>query len=389
MNKIPILENLCLVNLLEEQSIIKKQIPKQFDRKLYLLKRLERKSYSAFWVKKFFSHSSNSYLETLNLTNITFKYSHIIDLLRDDINLCRKWLSEHDTYENYIKDAKFNPRLQSFMLYRACVEKNPYNLSIMKEYQTEEICQIGVDQISHTIKYVKNEFKTYSVCLSALRRQGTLLQHCGSSQTIALCKVALKQNYCALEFVSDKLKTPELFLFAININGKAIKFIFDYQSAEICTIAVKKTAESLCFVDEKFLSEELILIAVNQNGYLLNLIRHYQTEKIVLCALANEANVFKYVNENLKTTKVCLEAINRSCWNLRFMLNCQTLEICRIAVYGNPMLIKWVKEEFQTIDLCTLAVRYDGMLLEFIKNKTKELCSIAFQNNKNASKFFL
>ena len=97
--------------------------------------------------------------------------------------------------------------------------KKMENLLECIEEQTEEICELAVQQNGLALKYVKDEFKTEE-----------------------LCKLAVQQDGYALEFVKDELQTEEICKLAIEQNENILKnFQFslrsgNVQSKEICKL---------------------------------------------------------------------------------------------------------------------------------------------------------
>jgi hypothetical protein len=94
------------------------------------------------------------------------------------------------------------PYLDKSSLYKV-ISIIPRLLSINEITQTIELCLACVKLNGMVLEFVKNEYKTYEVCLSAVR----------SSKGIAL------------KFVKDEYKTYEVCLAAVKLNGIALEFV--------------------------------------------------------------------------------------------------------------------------------------------------------------------
>jgi cation transport regulator ChaC len=63
----------------------------------------------------------------------------------------------------------------------------------------------------------------------------------------------------------------------------------------------------------------------------------------------------------------------------------QTREMCKLAVQQHGYALKYVRE--QTEELCNLAVQQNGYAIQYVKEQTKELCKLGVQQNGYALRY--
>lgn len=91
---------------------------------------------------------------------------------------------------------------------------------------THELCLAAVQQDGWALSVVPKQFKTFAVCLAAVRHTGCALQHVPEA-TPVLCYAAVRQDGWALQFVPDSMKTESLCLDAFRQDERAAQFIPD------------------------------------------------------------------------------------------------------------------------------------------------------------------
>ena len=87
-------------------------------------------------------------------------------------------------------------------------------------------------------------------------------------------------------------------------------------------------------------------------------------------------NNIKYIPVEYQTYEMCLEAIKGIGELLEYVGN-KTPELCEIAVEDYALSLEFVPEKYKTKELCRLAVEYDSFALVFVSEKTQELCDLA------------
>lgn len=95
------------------------------------------------------------------------------------------------------------------------------------------------------------------------------------------------------------------------------------------------------------------------------------TPECVLNLVGNDLNVFKMT---------ILDGIYKDCTTIF-----DKPFLCKTLANTIPEIIKFT--EFDNKDIAHIALKKNGMLLEFVKSKTKELCLIALEQNIQAYKF--
>jgi hypothetical protein len=103
----------------------------------------------------------------------------------------------------------------------------------------------------------------------------------------------------------------------------------------------------------------------------------YKTDKFILEKIIS-------VNDFLEKFISPLEAVKQNGLALQFVDN-KTLEICLEAVKQNGLALYLVKN--QTPEICLEAVKEHGITLQFVENQTPEICLEAVKQNGRALKF--
>jgi hypothetical protein len=78
----------------------------------------------------------------------------------------------------------------------------------------------------------------------------------------------------------------------------------------------------------------------------------------------------------------CIDAIKRDSYNLKyvedkFLTDEIPPSVCKLAVQQTSHALKYVKDKFLTDEIYKLAVQQNGILLQFVKNQTFQLCDFA------------
>lgn len=135
--------------------------------------------------------------------------------------------------------------------------------SMPKIEQTFEDAFVAVYNYPYDLQYVRENLKTYDLCLMAVSRIGTALEFVPEElKTDEMYRAAIQSTGMALKYVTEQ--TPELCLMAVQKDGQALDYV-KQQTLEICIAAVKKDYEALEFVNEELMTHNLFMIAYEQN----------------------------------------------------------------------------------------------------------------------------
>ena len=188
-------------------------------------------------------------------------------------------------------------------------------------------------ELINYINNIKNQgFQFPESNLRALNYDGTLIKY--MDQTIECCLVAVKQNGLAIRFIQNP--THEVCESAINQNPLALQFI-ENQTNELCMLAVKKNGLALKFVE--IMKSDIAYTAVKQNY---------------------EAMKYAYI-----FSPAFIKTI--------------------IPTFG--LALEFLPAQYQTNELCMSAVKNNGMALEFVHTKTKEIIEEALKSNPEVVQF--
>ena len=203
------------------------------------------------------------------------------------------------------------------------------------------------------------KFKTYKMCLEAVKRKGDMLQ-CVKFQTEEICKIAVQQNGLALKYVNDYFHTKDICKLAVQQDGYALQYVKEcFQSENICKLAVLQNSYALQYV--KCMTEEICKLAIQQDGCTLQYIK-FPTEEICKLAVQQNGYALQFVPARYVPTK------NISNMNITWLQK---------IIYNK----KW-EQVYKRI--CKLAVQQDGCALQFVNVQTRDICKLAVQQNINA-----
>ena len=117
------------------------------------------------------------------------------------------------------------------------------------------------------------------------------------NQTDEICELAIQQHYYALHYIKNQ--TSLLSKIAVQQNGLALRYVKE-QTEEICKFAVQRNGLALQYVKEQ--TEEICKLAVQQNGLALKYVQN-QTDEICILAVQQSGLAFAYVQN--KTDEIC------------------------------------------------------------------------------------
>ena len=240
---------------------------------------------------------------------------------------------------------------------------------IAKKHLTREVCEIAVCKNGLNLKYVPEQYRDISMCMSAVRSDGGALHDVPTQillgdkgyeicltavcndfegQTLsfvpdcylrgkegkALCEAAVRANGYALEYVPKRLITKELARAAIE-TPFPVKEILWPDGSCLARSAYRSYRPVLSLVPEKCMSEELVALSA----------RLYPES-------------LSYAPSEFVSRDLCLELVERDPMNLRYV-PMPDKKLVDSALQANPRAILAVPESMLTLKRCRDALRRD------------------------------
>lgn len=185
-----------------------------------------------------------------------------------------------------------------------------------------------------------------------------------------------------LEIVIDKYKTYDVCIKAVRNDGRAIKFVPYKHKDKNMYMQAFDNKYALKFIDD-LLSEELYIEAIKRGASLESC--KCQTPQI--CELAIDQNPCDLSYVMNQTYDLCMKAVRKRGWVLSYVRLNQTLEMCLSAVSNEGRVLEYVNDEFKTHKVCLTAVKNDGDAIQYVPIQTKKLCLEAVKNKPSAIEY--
>ena len=243
---------------------------------------------------------------------------------------------------------------------------------IAKKYLTHDVCEIAVRKNGLNLKYVPEQYRDISMCMSAVQSDGGALcdvpaqilfgdkgyEICHTAvcndfegqalsfvpdcylrgkEGKALCEAAVRANGYALEYVPKRLITKELARTAIE-TPFPVKEILWPDGSRLARSAYRSYCPVLSFVPEKCMSEELVALSA----------RLYPES-------------LRYAPAEFVSRDLCLEVVERDPMNLRYV-HMPDKELVECALQANPRAVLAVPESMLTLKRCRDALLRDSTI---------------------------
>jgi hypothetical protein len=388
-------------------------------------------------------YENTSYSNDIELCNLYAERKRLYkrlkngEILSDD--LCLEAMHYIDVAFKYIKNQTIDICLRA-------LDISTFTFHMITN-RTEEIILKAVKKNHNYLRYLNPNEQTEIVCIEAVRNDGCLLQYV-NNQTHNICIEAIKNNERAFryvhdityeicleaakamdlpdlfEIVPDKYQTKELCMNALKYNGKILQYIsHEKQDEELCTYAINQNVNAFRYVNHNLQTYEMCMYVVKNNGLMLKYVKNKAYD---LCLEAVKQNGYAIedvpINEftDDEMTYLYEEAIKNKPCALEYVIN-QTYEMCIYCVSEHDNSIRYVNIQYFTHELCMkaihakyndgygfkiimhlieikmlnfsqdeidelyiCAIRQNPMLLEYIKNKTYDICFEAISLNPMA-----
>ena len=236
---------------------------------------------------------------------------------RNDYDFLTELLNYRPLFIRVIPDT--HPRIVD--LYKIVLQHNPYYLrNIEPEKLTQELCDIATKENPSLIRYVPDRFKTYVMCVDAIRAQTPesntselFSKHIPDRyKTTELCKVALKANPYLYDKIPSNIRTPEFNLeFAKNYPDVAMrKFDYEDLTPEIRLIIVKANNYYFEDMDPKDQTPEMVeYISIAEPRYIRYMRDDLITEQIAMKTIKEFGGQYlKYIPPDVMTYKMAVMA---------------------------------------------------------------------------------
>jgi hypothetical protein len=183
-------------------------------------------------------------------------------------NLCRKAIESHVGAIYSIKRHLLSPE-QYYDLCMMAVQKNGTYLHHLP--QTQELADTAIANACWALLYCKDQFKTYANCMSAVSRNGKLLQYVPLHLIDTdMCAAAVTTKYTCLNHIPPKFLTQTFCEAAVQANGENIQHVPDvYMSSDLGMLAIKSPDTNMSgsnaqYIPAKYLTKEIIVEAVKR-----------------------------------------------------------------------------------------------------------------------------
>lgn len=187
-----------------------------------------------YYKLKHIIEKENLSMITLNNSNCTICYNHVMCAFYDDI------------FNSKLSKKSINLYKFSKDLFSEAVRQNGMAIKYIKNC-SYDLYLAAVRQNGHALKYVQNigegliDFnkKPYFICFESVKQNGLAIQYVDTGmKTYELCLQAVKQNGLALQYIDEELQTYFLCMKAIKQNGLAIQYVAN-KTKNICAVATK------------------------------------------------------------------------------------------------------------------------------------------------------
>lgn len=167
-------------------------------------------------------------------------------------------------------------------------------------------------------------------------------------------------------------------------------------SEQVCIKALKKSPYSLKYLDKKKFTYNVYLEAIKQDPELINTMpEEFKTDEMYVNVVAKDFKYIDYIDNTMvkDPDSFFLKLVKeRPSLILEIDMAYLTNEMWFEAVKRDGVLLKHtlnpqVDPTLQTDEMCLAAVTNCGTALQYVKNKTKEICDAAFKQNAWAIQF--
>jgi len=358
-------------------------------------------------------------------------------------SVCYKALKKYHWVFKHIKNPTHKMRVFA-------VKKDGLNLKFIdSKDQTEEIVWRAIDEDKNAIKFVAPRYVTELLCEKVVRFCGDLLEYIkAENQTEAICQLACEDRPTAIKYAAfqnddmciavlrcniglfkyinkitpkvydfvverdpriilrmkditsdmymnllrydptilEKIEnqTEEMCSLATDIDPTTIKFA-NIQTEEMCRKVIKNNPQTLLYC--QYQPNDVIEKLVKRDGrHLKNIRPENQTDLILLYAVSSAPGSIEYAHKQSK--EIVEEVVQGNGLLLKFIKDeLRTHKIIRLALKNNPKALEFVDPKMHTNGMIEELLFKDGMVLEYMTNKTLKYCNLAIDNNIDSIRF--
>lgn len=345
------------------------------------------------------------------------------------VSMCRKAVL---TAPHLIEKTPIESRTPDTCKY-AVTEEGQLLGQVPEEYRTPELCKIAVENDWWAIRYVPRQYQTTDLCLDIFEMNGVPFASLPDVlKTSALCLSAVMRDHKQMKYVPDNAKTVDIALIAVKGDFTNYKYIpRDVQSEKVWMAAAIQDGFTLEVVPERFKSQDVCFESLTRNKdaydfipdqiktsdlfrnriseFYSNLIEQSEwgqyalrsvhpdfiTYELYLKAIrVDPYTIREVIRPDYHTPELCCASFHEPYDTDEMLDDCPkmlfTPNLCAAAAkYGTNYNFMCIPDELITHDLCKSFVSRDGLNLEDIpdRHRNVEICQIAVDNHPRAMDF--
>jgi len=292
-------------------------------------------------------------------------------------NICDKLRSENYSLEHYGLNEECKNIFVSIMEMDLPLDEK---LELI-EYTVQQSEEIYLEKLNELLYLEKSQNKF----------NPTMIINNSQYQTTEILVHAVRMNGMFLKYLEQNVydsreeNQEELSIEAVFSNAMALKYVKD-QNFFVCYEAVMVNPFALIYVKNK--TRELYLAAVEGHGSILGLIDGNDiTKEICVEAIRHMPSALKFLEDQKEYDESLFISLAKVNGYVLEYVEDKTPNICLAAVMNKGLALKFVEKKLQTPKICLAAVNENGRALEYVKVQTEEICLAAVLNDESAFEF--
>lgn len=181
---------------------------------------------------------------------------------------------------------------QSDSLFQVALSLSPTALELMKCPSAEQILE-SVQKYGSSIRYIKPNDQTESLCFAAVTQNPHAIAHC-AIRTDNVCLAAIKQKFAVLFYIED-------------------------QTEEMCLEALKQSPTAACYFNDTFEPDFYLKCIDIQPEAIQHFPKRALTKEVCLAASQKDWKLMQYAPTSILDEDICIAAYEQDVRALRFM----------------------------------------------------------------------
>lgn len=250
------------------------------------------------------------------------------------------------------------------------------------------ICDTGIDYFDS--KYIAaNDFKInpilhHDLCLQGIKKDGNFIKYFDVQPDYAetemntinnLYKLAVEQSCNAIRYV--KYQTEDICMIALKKSKSMIVHILPInRTYNICMYASEcKDPYILKYIPENILDYDMCVNAIKNNGFSISCVpQKFKTFELIEIAITENPYVIKELSEAEQLPHMIKNVVENKGDCLQYVIN-KTENICMSAIINDGFAIRYIPHEILTLEMCMIAIKTNTELYDFyVKNKKNKAC---------------